>query len=198
MSADLFDSFPLKASRVHEASGPAATAFAAVAAARLQGPVLWIREGWRTEILNPVAVAPFFDPARLLAAEVRDQTEGLAVAEEALRDGAVPFVVAELGQPLGLTPGRRLQLAAKAGKATGLCLIAEGAGSNAAETRWHCTPLCDDAEEGADDSTLQCWRLTKNKSGTSGAWHVRWDPASRRLRVVSPAVERPGSETAPP
>ena len=89
-----------------------------------------------------------------------------------------------------------MQLAAQAGHTTGLCLIPEGMGSNAAETRWHCSPVFDPTG-GAADSTLQCWELIKNKSGTLGAWHVRWDAAARRLYVVSPAGERPGSEGVP-
>lgn len=182
MSADLFSSFPLRKARVHEALGAAATSFAAVTAAQADAGLLWVREGWRDEMPNPVGLSRFFDPSTLLVAQVKTQIEGLAVMEEGLRDGALPLVVIELSQPLGLTPGRRLQLAAQAGQSTGLCLISDGMGSNAAETRWHCAPVFD-----PDDSTLQRWDLIKNKSGTLGAWHVRWDTASRRLRMVSPA-----------
>lgn len=191
MQTDFFASFPLRSARVHEASGPGAWSFAAIAAAQTGGSVLWVREAWQPEAINPVGLGAFIDPARLLVAQTRDQTEGLAVMEEALRDGALPFVVIVLHQPLGLTPGRRLQLAAKAGGSTGLCLIPQGMGSNAAETRWQCTPVFD-----PDDSTLLHWALKKNKSGTLGSWHVRWDAASRRLHVVSPAGERPGSAGA--
>lgn len=185
----IFSSFPLRKGRVHEVCGPGAYGFAFVQAAHTDATVFWIAERWRPERLNPLGVSAFSDPGKLLLATVRDQDEALAVAEDALRDGAAPLVVAELGDPPGLTAGRRLQLAAKAGAATGLCLIPEGGGSNAAETRWHCAPLFDPA-----DSTLQRWRLIKNKSGTLGVWDVRWDAASRRLDVVSAAGERPGSE----
>jgi protein ImuA len=57
-------------------------------------------------------------------------------------------------------------------------------GSNAAETRWHCAPLFD-----PDDSTLQRWKLIKNKSGTLKAWDVRWHGETRRIIVVSEAGE---------
>ncbi|SLN67581.1 hypothetical protein PEL8287_03740 [Roseovarius litorisediminis] len=196
MQSDLSTSFPLRRARVHEVCGSGAMGFAAVCVAQMQGDVLWIREVWRPEALNPVGLNAFFDPARMLVAQVKDQTEGLAVAEEALRDGALPLVVVELSQPLDLTKGRRLQLAAKIGKSTGLCLIPEGMGSNAAETRWQCTPFFNPAFDPAD-STLQRWEIIKNKSGTLRAWHVRWDAASRRLHVVSPAGKRPGSQDAP-
>lgn len=188
MAVSFSDVFPLRAARMHEACGAAATSFAAVCAARAPGALLWVRPRWQPERLNPVGLSRFFDPARLMVAEVKDQTEALAVTEEALRDGALSLVVCELGEALDLTRGRRLQLAARDGETTGLCLISEGAGSNAAETRWRCAPVFD-ASEAAEDSTLQNWELIKNKSGTLGAWHVRWRVASHRLDVVSPAGE---------
>ncbi|MEP4039202.1 hypothetical protein [Pseudophaeobacter sp.] len=152
--------------------------------------VLWIRQEWSSDLLHPVGLLPFCDPAKILLARVGSQVEGLAVMEETLRDGSVPLVIIELDQPLDLTAGRRLQLAAKAGDTTGLCIIPEGLGSNAAETRWRCDPVFD-----ADraDSTLMRWSLIKNKSGTLCDWYVRWDatkpnPADR-LAVVSPPVQ---------
>jgi len=185
MQRDLFDHFPPRPARVHEACGPAAMGFAALCMARTDGAVLWVRESWRHESINPVGLSVYADPTRLLLAQVKDQTEALAVMEETLRDGSVPLVVGELGQDLSLTAGRRLQLAAKAAGGTGLCLIPEGMGSNAAETRWRCAPVFDPGAE--VDSTLQRWDLIKNKSGTIGAWHVRWDRAARRVDMVSPA-----------
>jgi protein ImuA len=194
MAPVLHDTFPLRKGRTHEVFGPGATGFAAICAAGLQGPVIWVRESWQSDTLAPVGLSAFFDPARLLVAQAQNQIELLAVAEEALRDGAVPLVVMELSQPVELTPGRRLQLAAKAGQATGLCIIPEGMGSNAAETRWRAAPVYD--ETGAD-STLMRWELRKNKSGTLGAWDVRWTHSAHRLDVVPPVGERPGSAAAP-
>lgn len=193
MPTDFHRGFPLLPSRVHEACGPGSVAFAAMAAARLP-PVLWVREAWLPESLNPLGLVPVLDPAQLLIARTRNQTDSLAVAEEALKDGACPFVVIEITRPLDLREGRRLQLAAKAGKATGLCLIPEGMGSNAAETRWRCSPVFDAASR---DSTLLELELIKNKSGTLGYWHGRWDAASHRLDVVSTTAERPGFAGAP-
>lgn len=194
--SDLLQSFPLRRGRVHEACGPGAVAFAAMVACEVVGDLLWVRENWQTDAPVPVGLAGFLEPSRLLMAQVAKQSEGLAVAEEALRDGAVPLVVIEISAPLNLTEGRRLQLAAAAGNSTGLCLIPGGMGSNAAETRWQCDPVFDAAAPDGD-STLQCWSLIKNKSGTLGTWHVRWDWTSRRLHVVSPVGQRPGSEGAP-
>jgi protein ImuA len=194
MSAEFRSVFPLRKGRVHEVFGPGATAFTAVLVGQGAGSLIWLRESWREGQLNPVGLSRFFDPARLLVAEARSQLDVLASGEEALRDGSVTLVVLEVSQTLGLTEGRRLQLAAKTGRATGLCLIPEGMGSNAAETRWHAAPVFDPAW--GEDSTLMRWSLIKNKSGTLGVWDVRWDHAARRLAVVSAVGERPGSEGA--
>lgn len=178
-------SFPLRKKRVHEATGAGASAFAAAVCAQLDGPVIWVVEGWKPEKLNPVGFGAFTDPLRLLVATAPSPDDVLAVAEEALRDGAAPIVVIEITRPLGLTAGRRLQLAAETGRTTGLCLIPEGMGSNAAESRWSCTPIHDTSP--MVDSTLMRWEIIKNKSGTLGVWDVRWHSATRRLSVVPPA-----------
>jgi protein ImuA len=194
MQPDLFARFPLRRTRVHEVFGASAVGFAAIAAASAPGCVLWIREAWHADHLQPLGLFPILDPARLLVASAPDQTDSLAVAEEALKDGAIPFVVIELTRPLNLREGRRLQLAARAGGTTGLCIIPEGMGSNAAETRWRATPMFDVARE---DSTLMRWEIIKNKSGTIGVWDVRWDSQTCRVYVVPPLGLRAGSACAP-
>ncbi len=186
--------FPLRADRVHEVCGPASTGFAAIAATAAGAHLLWVQEAWLTDMLNPVGAIPLFDPVKLLCAKTRNQTDSLAVAEEALKDGCVPFVVIEITSPLDLREGRRLQLAAKAGGTTGLCIIPEGMGSNASETRWRAEPLFDPSRQ---DSTLMRWEIIKNKSGTNGVWNVYWDAQAHRLHVVPPVGERPGSADIP-
>lgn len=180
MSEQFSKYFPLRKARAHEVCGAGAVGFAAIACGLEKGPVIWVSETWQTEQLNPVGLAQFCDPQRLLLARSKDQADGLAVSEEALRSGAVPMVVMEVREPLTLIAGRRLQLAAEAGNSTGLLIISEGKGSNAAQTRWQCTPLFD-----PQDSTLQRWKLIKNKSGTLSAWDVRWDAEAHRVIVVS-------------
>ncbi len=176
--------FPLMPNRAHEATGPGAVTFAAIACGLGAKPAMWIHEDWQREILNPVALSEFCDPKKLLLARARNPVDVLAVAEESLRSGAVSTVVAELSQPITLTAGRRLQLAAEAGKSTGVFIISDGAGSNATQTRWHCAPIFDET-----DSTLMMWNLIKNKSGTLKGWRVRWDEQARRVIVVSTAGE---------
>lgn len=187
MRTDIALSFPLKRACVHEVCGNGALGFAAICAALAREQMLWIRERWRSDVVNPVGLAAYLDPALILLAQVVSQAEALAVAEEALRDGAVPLVVIELTRPLNLTAGRRLQLAAQAGKTTGLCILPEGMGSHAATTRWRCSSVFDSQDA---DSTLMHWELIKNKSGTLCDWYVRWTPTkpnpADRLAVVSP------------
>ena len=193
MSQERLTAFPLRHARVHEVCGPSALTFATIAAALSGDLVLWVRASHYRDTVYPPGLAPFLDPSRILLAWAETHKDSLAVAEEALRSGALSFVVIEIGQPLDLREGRRLQLAAKAGGTTGLCIIPQGMGSNAAETRWHAAPVFDPHSE---DSTLMRWEIIKNKTGTLEAWNVRWDPETRRLHVVPPSGERPGPEGA--
>lgn len=119
--------------RAHEATGPAAIVFAALAAGRMRGPVLWIRPARGSGALNPEGLSAFFDPARLVIASADRPADILWTAEEALRSGAAPLVVAEPTAPPALTPLRRLQLAAEAGGEAARRLagapLADGAGA---------------------------------------------------------------------
>ena len=195
--------FPLAVGRAHEVSGPGACLFAAILCGSQTGkqvggtagrPALWLVERWQRLALNPHGLACFCAPDRMLVAQVEDAVQMQACAEEALRSGAVSVVVADVTEPLSFTAGRRLQLAAELGRATGLLLIGEGMGNNAAESRWHCTPLHDVASGGRfcsfGDSTLQRWQLIKNKKGTLGFWDIAWDAAAHRIIVVSEAGQR--------
>lgn len=186
--------FPLRSARVHEVCGAGAASFGAIVAAMRSGSCLWVRENWLSDMLAPQGLMPFLNPARLLLARPKDQVDALAITEEALKDGALPCAILEITRPLNLREGRRLQLAAKAGGTTGLCLISEGMGSNAAETRWKAEPVFDGQ---SGDSTLMHWEIIKNKSGTLGAWNVRWNQKTHRVHVVPPARKRPGSARTP-
>ncbi len=171
--AGLPDLALLRPGRVHEATGPARRTFAAALAGRLAGPVLWIVERRGREMLCPQGLAPFLDPGRLILACPAGAPALLQAAEEALRSGAVPLVVAELPGAPDLTRSRRLQLAADTGAGRGLCLLPEaGLCANAAETRWHCAPV-------PAGPAHQRWELVKNKRGRLGAWNVAWPCAEK-------------------
>ena len=190
---DFWSHFPPKNTRTHEACGPSAASFAAALAGHLctanGKTVFWLRESWQGAQLNPVAFATYLDPKQLLVAQAARQIDALAAAEEALRSGHVALVVIELSQQIGLTEGRRLQLAAQEGGAMGLCLLSEDMGSNAAQTRWRCSPVFD-PNGAVVDSTLQHWEIIKNKSGTLTSWNVGWHAQTRRINVVSKPAQR--------
>ncbi len=190
MQTDFFDHFPPDKKRLSEVCGPASYAFAAVSAAYLGGKLLWIRENWLPDQLNPVALSGFFDPANILMAQTDGHKDSLGVAEEALKDGAFGLVVLEITRPIDFREGRRLHLAAKSGNSCNLCLAPEDMGTNAAQIRWQASPL---ANPESPDSTLLRLEIIKNKTGTYGTWHVQWNPKTHRLHVVSPVAERPGS-----
>ncbi|MBY5974649.1 hypothetical protein KUV28_20005 [Ferrimonas balearica] len=177
--------FALARHRVHEAEGPGRRSFALLQAARHTEALIWIIPGHAPHqpMLRglPVGVGE-----RLYLIRPLSETDLLWATEEALRSEGVGLVIAEPEKPLSLIAGRRLQLAAEAGRTTGLMLNREGQGSNAAETRWHCAPNASERR----DSTLHQWALNKNKKGTSGTWTVHWNGKTAAVHPVSAAGKR--------
>jgi len=187
--ADLFDLHPR---RVHEAEGRGRRAFALFQATRHPGPLVWVVPAHVPE-LPMLRGLPRGVGERLHLLRPQNETDLLWCVEEALRAAPIALVIAEPEKPLSLTAGRRLQLAAEAGRTTGLMLIRQDAGSNATETRWACEPLAS-----AADSTLHQWDLNKNKKGTLGRWVVNWNGASAAFHMVSEAGQRHQSAGTPP
>jgi protein ImuA len=179
------DPFELRAARVHEAEGRGRRAFALFQAARHAGPLVWVLPSHVPE-LPMLRGLPRGVGERLHLLRPVGETDLLWCIEEALRAAPVGLVIAEPSGALSLTAGRRLQLAAEAGRTTGLMLIRQEAGSNATETRWQCEPLAN----AAADSTLHHWGLNKNKKGTCGNWVVNWNGATAAFHMVSEAGER--------
>ena len=175
---DLHPDLSLALGRVHEACGPARRSFAMWLAGQMQGPVLWITPDWQGEALNPDGMIAFADPARFLFAHVKRTDDLLWSAEEALRSGAVPLVIADPPAPPGLTPVRRLHLAAEqGGKAAalplGLLLTPGDGGAPGVETRWHMTP----AHHGADHR----WHLERRRARSQPL--ARWIARQPRPRA---------------
>ncbi|MEM8754452.1 MAG: hypothetical protein AAGF90_15850 [Pseudomonadota bacterium] len=179
--------------RAHEATGPAAWVFAALVASRLSGPVLWIRPAWSREAPHPEGVAPFFDPARLVFVDAPRPLDVLWAAEEALRSGAAPFVIAEAAEPPALTPLRRLQLAAEAGGAGAkgavappLCLILppRPGSAGAVESRWRCDPLPAWGPAGPDAPPRWRFERSYGKSGPPLEWLATGASASAPLQAA--------------
>lgn len=174
----------LTSRRVHEAQGGGRRSFALFQAAQHAGPLIWVVSGHAPH-LPMLRGLPEGVGHRLHIVRAKTETDLLWAVEETLRSSPVRLVIAEPEKPLSLTAGRRLQLAAEAGKTTGLMLIREGQGSNAAETRWTCAPL----PSGTRDSTPHCWGLIKNKKGTLKTWTVHWNGATAAFNLVSEACE---------
>ncbi|MBL9053494.1 MAG: hypothetical protein JNN02_07160 [Tabrizicola sp.] len=168
----------LRRGRVHEFCGPSRRMLAALVMAKSTGTVVWIRPAWMPERLNAAGLQPLADPARLILAQA-DRDEGLLwAAEEALRSGAAPLVVAELLAPPALTPIRRLHLAAEAGaeaarregwtQPLGLILLPGQGGAQGIESRWQMRPV----------------------PALSLLWSdaARWHLARQRARLLPPAA----------
>ncbi len=177
----------LARARAHEVAGPARTTFALLAAARLAGPVLWLQPSWSAERLMGDGISVFLDPGRLVFGRARTATEILWAAEEALRTGIVPLVVAELPAPPGLTAVRRLHLAAEAGMAQAaaplaLLLTPGDGGAPGVETRWHIAATPGWARDGAPR-----WRIRRARArmAPERTWEVRLH--DRSLEPVEPA-----------
>lgn len=142
----LFGGLGLSSSRVHEFCGPARVTLAVLLMGQMKGPVIWVLPGWQAERLYPDGIMPLADPGRLILVRARRPEDMLWAAEEALKSGAAPLVVAELPQPPGLTPVRRLHLAAEAGTEAarhagrgpvlGVLLTPGDGGAAGVESRW--------------------------------------------------------------
>lgn len=136
--------------RVHEFCGPSRRALAVMLLAQTTGPVIWALPAWQAERIYPVGLQGFADPRRMIFALCRQPLDLLWSVEEVLRSGVVPLMVAECLSPPGLTPIRRLHLAAEAGAELAghrggvapmaVILTPEMGGAAGVETRWHMAP----------------------------------------------------------
>jgi protein ImuA len=170
--------------RVHEGCGPARRTLAAFLMGRAAAtPVLWILPAWVPERPMPDGLLAWADPARLILVAARRPEDMLWAAEEALRSGAVPLVIADLLDAPALTPVRRLQLAAEAGAGAGagagaapalpplgLLLTPGEGGAAGTDSRWHLAQ----APGGG-------WRLTRLRAR-------RDPPASWTLRSTDEGI----------
>lgn len=159
----------LQRGRVHEFCGPSRLMLAARIMAKTQGAVVWIRPGWATERLNAAGLQPLADPSRLILVQAPRDDGLLWAAEEALRSGAAPLVIAELLAPPALTPTRRLHLAAETGAEAarrdgvtapvGLILLPGQGGAQGVESRWHLAPAPSRALLWSDEDSFTLTRL---------------------------------------
>lgn len=180
----------LQRGRVHELCGPSRLMLAARIMARCQGPVIWIRPGWAAERLNAAGLQPLADPSRLILVQAQRDDGLLWAAEEALRSGAAPLVIAELLAPPALTPTRRLHLAAETGaeaarrdNATpplGLILLPGTGGAQGVESRWHMTPAPSRALLWSEEDSFTLTRL-RARLLPPASWSLRIRPKDEEL-----------------
>jgi len=136
----------LTTGRAHEFCGRARRTLALMAIRGTKGTVFWIRPSWQPDWPNPDGLLAFIDPGRLIFVEPSRAEDILWSTEEVLRSGAVPVVVADLHAPPGLTPVRRLHLAAENGARRdgaapfALLLVPGGGGAQGVESRWQFSP----------------------------------------------------------
>ena len=142
------------------------------------------------ERLNAAGLQRLANPARLILAQAA-RDEGLLWAmEEALRSGVAPLVVGELLAPPGLTPIRRLHLAAEAGAEAarrdggiaplGLVLLAGRGGAPGVESRWHMAPA---PSRSLLWSAEESWSLTRLRARLAppARWQLRRTKGEDRL-----------------
>ncbi len=188
-------SFPL--ARVHEICGPARWTLALWIAARAGGPLIWIAPDRTGEEMTAPGIRGLMDAGQLLRVRPEKSGDMFWTMEESLRSGAAPVVAMELTAPPGITPVRRLHLAAEAGARAGmgmplgLVLTPDDGGAQAIETRWRLDPFWPGA-----------WRLTRLRARMypPRSWYVvleREAGGRPALREVSPGAAIGAAQSVP-
>ena len=152
----------LTKARLHECCGRARQVFALMLAAQTTGPVFWIAPSWMPDQLNPDGMVGLVDPGRFLFVRPQRPEDILWTLEEVLRSGTVALAVADIPGLPGLTPVRRLHLAAETGakegehSPLGLLLTPGDGGAQGVESRWRLDP--------AHEPNRSGWHLRRLRS----------------------------------
>ena len=127
-------------------------------------------------------------PSKVLLVRAEREAEALWAMEEALKSGAVAGAIAAAEQP-PFVGTRRLDFAARQGRAAGVLLRARGAGDlSAARLRWQVSAL-PSAPHPFDPRAPGALRLqaalTRRRNGPLGAWELEQDHETHRLRLAA-------------
>jgi protein ImuA len=198
----------------HEAAGEgleletavAAAAFVAALAAPLaeRGAMVWVMR--RDDLFAPGLADLGFPAERLIQVAVRDDAEVLAALEDALAAPGVAGAVGEV-EAVGLTAGRRLQLACETHGGTGFIVrrrpfggaARAPASASAASTRWRITPSPSVPAPGEPGLGPARWevRLERARGGRTGAWLMEKSDGAFPLRVVADLGDRQLAQAQP-
>ena len=179
----------------------AALGFAAHMLGRFSpGTILWCRRPTGTFDALPYApaLAPWFDPARLLMVTARRDEDLFWAMEEGLRCPGIAAVVGET-RSADPTAGRRLSLAAeKSGVPALLLRLQPAPPQSVCVTRWRVTSAPSHSTPGLADVGAARWRvqLRRNRFGAAAAveipsWLVEWNDETHGLSVVPEALHGP-------
>ena len=177
--------------------GAAAALFAAGILARTHGPILWCVG--RRDLFAPALAQAGLHPDRVIYAEAGSDTAILACFEEGLRHGGLAGVVAEVAK-LGMTPSRRLQLAAEGSGTIGIALrrwrrqteAADYGQPTASMTRWRVTalPASPLSVPGVGRPRWQV-ELIRARAGESADFEVEACDEEGRIAIPAKLVHRP-------
>ena len=178
-SLTFLPSLNLTLGRVHEFCGIARWRMALWVAAATDSQVFWIAPGWSGHRLHMEAVSEVLNPGRLTFISAKRPEDILWSMEEILSSGALPLCIAEVTEAPGLTPIRRLHLAAETGGTTtaraplGVLLTPGGGGAPGVESRWQIT------------SDMPGWQLarTRARMAPEARWSVGPDRIPRPLKT---------------
>lgn len=177
--------------------GAAAGLFAAGIAARSDGLVLWCAV--ESDLFAPGLAQAGLAPGRVVHVEADNDTEVLAVCEEALRHGGLGAVVGEVAR-LSMIASRRLQLAAEGARTLALMVrrwdtekaAAQFGLPTAAMTRWRVT-AAPSAPLPVSGVGRARWRLEllRCKGGETAEFDVEACDGQGHLALSAPLVHRP-------
>ena len=178
------------------APGDAATAFAFALARLGRGPGIkplavvttpvWLRERGRPfgRGLARWGAAP----ERLIWVRAESEAQGLWALEEALKSGAVAGGLVCAEHPAFVTT-RRLEFAARAGRAAGIILrTGDGGDLSAARRRWRIAARgsgLDPYDAAAPGTPRLRADLTRRRDGPPAAWDLELDDETHGLRVAA-------------